>query len=523
MEKKVDFLIIGTGIAGLSYALKVAEFGKVCVLTKSSIMETNTTYAQGGIAAVMKKPDSIEKHILDTIDCGNGLCDEKIVRMVATEGPEQVKELISLGAQFDMDSSGEYNLAREGGHTEHRILHHKDHTGNEIQKVLSYKVQNHNNIEILENHFAIDLITQHHLGDKINRSNTNIECYGAYALNLKDNNIHTILAKITFIAAGGNGSLYQTTTNPIIATGDGIAMVYRAKGTIENVEFVQFHPTSLYNPGERPSFLISEAVRGFGAVLKTLDGKEFMFKYDKRESLAPRDIVARAIDSEMKNRGDEFVYLDCTHLDGKELKTNFPNIYQKCMYIGIDISKDPIPVVPAAHYMCGGIKIDEKGQSSIKYLYAGGENASSGLHGANRLASNSLTEAVVFSNRSAKDSVNRINSIHFQTGIPAWNDEGTSLPEEMILITQTAKELQQIMTNYVGIVRSNLRLKRAFDRLAIIHRETESLYKRSTITLELCELRNAINLSYLIIKMGKKRKESCGLHYTIDYPTKSRI
>jgi len=523
MEKKVDFLVIGSGIAGLSYALKVAEHGKVCLLSKTKIMESNTLYAQGGIAAVMKKPDSVDKHVRDTIDCGSGLCDTKIVKLVANEGPEKVEELISLGAQFDQDADGEYNLSKEGGHTEHRILHHKDHTGNEIQRVLTERVMQHPNIEVLEYYFAIDIITQHHLGKKITRETDNIECYGAYALNIKTNGILTILAKITYMAAGGNGSLYQTTTNPPIATGDGIAMVYRAKGTIENVEFVQFHPTSLYNIGERPSFLITEAIRGFGAVLKTIDGKEFMYRYDKRESLAPRDIVARAIDNEMKSRGDDFVHLDCTHLDGEELINNFPNIYKKCMELGIDIRKDMIPVVPAAHYICGGIKVNECGQSSIINLYAGGENSSTGLHGANRLASNSLTEAVVFADRSAKKSIESAKKIEFKHTIPVWNDEGTSLTEEMILITQTEKELQQIMTNYVGIVRSNLRLKRAFDRLSLIHRETENLYKRSTLSVKLCELRNSINVSYLIIKMAKKRKESRGLHYTIDYPEKGQL
>ncbi|MFC2117981.1 L-aspartate oxidase [Bacteroidota bacterium] len=523
MEKKFDFLVIGSGIAGLSYALKVAEYGKVCILTKSSILETNTNYAQGGIAAVMKEPDSIEKHISDTLKCGNGLCNEEIVRMVATEGPHCVKELISLGAKFDEMKAGDFNLAKEGGHTEHRILHHKDHTGNEIQKVLTEKVRSHKNIEILEHHFTIDLITQHHLGKKISRTTEGIECYGAYVLNINTNNIFTVLAKITLMAAGGNGNIYETTTNPSIATGDGIAMVYRAKGTIENVEFVQFHPTSLYNPGERPSFLITEALRGFGAILKSIDGEEFMGKYDKRESLASRDIVARAIDNEMKLKGDDFVYLDCSHLNNEELKENFPNIYKKCFELGIDICKEPIPVVPAAHYMCGGIKIDEFGRTSIKNLYAAGENSSSGLHGSNRLASNSLTEAVVFADRAAKDSIKYLMDIELKENIPPWNDEGTSLTEEMVLITQTMKELQQIMTYYVGIVRSDLRLNRAFDRLSLIYRETDRLYRRSKICIELCELRNAINNSYLIIKMAKRRKESIGLHYTMDYPEKNSV
>ncbi|MCF8370257.1 MAG: L-aspartate oxidase [Bacteroidales bacterium] len=520
MSKRFDFLVVGSGIAGLSYALKVADHGSVCIISKTSLDETNTRYAQGGIAAVTYQPDTIEKHLADTLSAGDGLCKPEIVEIVVKEGPGQITELVNWGTLFDKQPNGLFDLAKEGGHSEHRVLHHKDNTGYEIQMSLSKKVREHKNITILEKYFGIDLITQHQLGEDIQGKQDDIECYGIYALNIRNNQIETILAKTTFIATGGAGNIYQTTTNPPIATGDGLAMVYRAKGEIENMEFIQFHPTALYNPKERPSFLITEALRGFGAILKTSQGKEFMHKYDKRESLAPRDIVARAIDHEMKARGDDFVYLDATHLEEKNLKEHFPNIAKKCIELGIDISKDRIPVVPAAHYICGGIKVDTEGHSSIAHLYSAGESASTGLHGANRLASNSLLEAVVFSDRAAKDAIKSISSLEFMEGIPDWDDEGTSHPEEMILITQNLKELQQIMSNYVGIVRSNLRLKRAMDRLEIIYRETEDLYKKSTVSLQLCELRNAINVAYLIIKMASKRKESRGLHYTIDYPWK---
>ncbi len=523
MKKRTDFLVIGTGLAGLSFALKAAEHGKVCVVTKANLEETNTQYAQGGIAAVTYEPDSYEKHISDTLIAGDGLCNEDVVRQVVKDAPAQIEELIRWGASFDKKSNGEYDLAREGGHSENRILHHKDNTGAEIQKKLSEQVRKHKNIEILVNHFAVDLITQHHLGQLVRRYNDNIRCFGAYVLDMETDRVITLLAKTTMIATGGVGNLYHTTTNPSIATGDGIAMVYRAKGIIENMEFVQFHPTSLYNPGERPSFLISEALRGFGAILKTRDGQEFMEKYDKRKSLASRDIVARAIDNEMKVRGDDYVYLDATHLDKENLKSHFPNISEKCLSVGIDISKDPIPVVPAAHYMCGGIKVNTNAQTWVKHLYAAGETSCTGLHGANRLASNSLIEAIVYADRAASLAIEENNEISIQENIPDWNYEGTTHPEEMILITQNFKEMQQIMSNYVGIVRSDLRLIRALNRLEIIYRETEELYKKSTLSKSLCELRNLINTGYLIIKMAQDRKESRGLHYNTDYPQKSNL
>lgn len=520
MEKKYDFLVIGSGLGGLSYALKAAEHGTVCMISKSEMEETNTRYAQGGIAAVTYEPDSVEKHVQDTLVAGDNLCDEEVVRMVVREAPEQIRELIQWGTKFDKQSSGKYDLAREGGHSEHRILHHKDNTGQEIQRALSVQVRRHPNIDLLENHFAVDLITQHHLGKLVKRHLTDIECYGAYVLNLETEVVLRILSKTTLLATGGAGQLYSTTTNPPVATGDGVAMVYRAKGIIENMEFVQFHPTSLYNPGESPSYLITEAMRGYGGVLRNQLGEKFMNKYDARGSLAPRDVVARAIDNELKIHGHDFVYLDCTHLNNKDLKEHFPNITEKCKSLGIDIARDMIPVVPAAHYMCGGVKVDMDGQTWIKRLYAVGEVSSTGLHGANRLASNSLIEAIVYAERAVKHAVEHASGYQFVNDIPTWDDTGTTHPEEMVLITQNQKEVKQIMTNYVGIVRSDLRLERATARLEIIYRETEELYKKSKVSLKICQLRNMINVGYLVIKMAHARKESKGLHYNLDYPKK---
>lgn len=517
MQHKTDYLIIGSGIAGLSFALKVAETKKVFLITKANEEESNTKYAQGGIAAVWHDKDSFEKHVQDTLVAGAGLCNESIVRKVVTEGTERVKELIQLGTRFDKAQNGDYDLAKEGGHSEHRILHHKDITGYEIERALIEQVRTHPNITILDHHFAIDIITQHHLGELVTSKTKGITCFGAYVLNTRNQKIETVLAKVTVMATGGAGHVYATTTNPTIATGDGIAMVYRAKGHVKDMEFVQFHPTSLYNPNEHPSFLITEAIRGFGAVLKTLDGKEFMHKYDTRGSLAPRDIVARAIDNEMKIRGDDFVYLDCRHLDRKGFIEHFPNIYNKCMNLGIDPFIRMIPVVPAMHYLCGGIIVDENGKSTIDHLYAVGECACTGLHGANRLASNSLLEACVFAHAAAEHSGQLIDGISFKENIPNWNAEGTEHAEEMVLITQSQKEVQQIMSNYVGIVRSDLRLKRAFDRLEILYKENEALYDKTIITPKLCELRNIICVGYLIIKHAMQRKESVGLHYMQRY------
>ena len=519
MIQKFDFLIIGSGIAGMSFALKVAHKGRVALICKTELEEANTFFAQGGVASVTNTlVDNFEKHIEDTMIAGDWLSDRAAVEKVVREAPSQIKELINWGVEFDKNEKGEFDLHREGGHSEFRILHHKDNTGAEIQDSLIKAVKKHPNITIFEKHFAIEIITQHHLGITVTRQTPDIECYGAYVLDLKTGKVDTFLSKVTLMATGGVGAIYQTTTNPLVATGDGIAMVYRAKGTVKDMEFIQFHPTALYHPGDRPSFLITEAIRTYGPVLLTLDVKEFMQKYDPRLSLAPRDIVARAIDNEMKNRGDDHVYLDVTHKDPEETKKHFPNIYEKCLSLGIDITRDYIPVAPAAHYLCGGIKVDLNARSSINRLYAVGECACTGLHGGNRLASNSLIEAVVYADAAAKHSLQVIDNYSYQENIPEWNDEGTQSPEEMVLITQSVKEVGQIMSTYVGIVRSNLRLKRAWDRLDILYEETESLFKRSKASKEICELRNMINTGYLVMRQAMDRKESRGLHYTIDYP-----
>jgi L-aspartate oxidase len=382
------------------------------------------------------------------------------------------------------------------------------------------KVRSDPNIEIFENHFAIEILTQHHLGVEVKKNYPGIQCYGAYVLDLTGQKVYTFLSRITVMATGGLGNVYQTTTNPEIATGDGVAMVYRAKGLIENMEFIQFHPTSLFDPGTKPSFLITEALRGYGAILKNMAGEKFMSRYDSRGSLAPRDIVSRAIDNELKIWGDDHVWLDCSHLNSGGLKRNFPNVYEHCLQRGIDITKDMIPVVPCVHYSCGGIKVDTDGQSNIDRLYALGEVSSTGLHGANRLASNSLVEAVVYSHRAVVHSEKRLEELIMEEKVPDWDYKGTTHLEEMVLITQSLREVQMIMSNYVGIVRSDLRLNRALVRLEILYKETESLYKKSLISKQICELRNLINVGYLIIKMAMHRRVSIGLHYSIDYPKK---
>jgi L-aspartate oxidase len=520
MRKRTDFLVIGSGIAGLTFALKAARYGRVTIITKLAIDDSNTKYAQGGIAAVFSEPDNFEKHIRDTLIAGDGICNEEVVRLVVQEAPARIQDLIDLGVPFDKKKDGTYDLAKEGGHTEYRILHAKDKTGEAIEATLIDKVKNDPNIEIFEHYFAIEIITQHHLGIEVKKNYPGIKCYGAYVADLANKKVFTFLSKVTVIATGGLGNVYLTTTNPEVATGDGVAMVYRAKGTIENMEFIQFHPTSLYDPEKKPSFLITEALRGYGAILKNISGEKFMSRYDSRGSLAPRDIVARAIDNELKIWGEDHVWLDCTHLSSDGLRDHFPNVYEHCLQRGIDITKDMIPVVPCAHYSCGGIKVDTNGQSNIDRLYALGEASSTGLHGANRLASNSLVEAVVYSHRAVMHSEERLRDLDFEEKVPDWDYKGTTHLEEMVLITQSLKEVQMIMSNYVGIVRSDLRLERAMVRLEILYNETESLYKRSLISKQICELRNLINVGYLIIKNAMNRKESIGLHYSIDYPKK---
>lgn len=532
---QTDFLVIGSGIAGLTFALKAAhQFPdrKILVITKTMADETNTKYAQGGIAGVTDfEKDSFDKHIEDTLIAGDGLCNKAVVEIVVKEGVDRIREIIEWGTRFDKEEDGDYKLGREGGHSEFRILHHKDVTGREMERALLEAVASYKNIEVVKHCFVVDLITQHHMGFLVTKSTPNIECYGVYVLNHHTNQIEKILSNITLLATGGNGQVYRSTTNPYIATGDGVAMVYRAKGRIENMEFIQFHPTALYEPGVRgQSFLITEAVRGDGGILRNKNGEAFMERYDERKDLAPRDIVARAIDSEMKITGTEHVYLDVRHIPLDKFTEHFPNIYEKCKSIGIDVTKHLIPVAPAAHYSCGGIKTDEWGHTSINHLYAAGECASTGLHGANRLASNSLLEAMVFAHRSFMDASQRILAkdvtLSFEVApdaIPDWNATGTTMPKEMILITQSLKEVQQIMSDYVGIVRTNTRLKRAMKRLDLLWEETESLYQTTTLSPQLCELRNMITVSYLIVKCANFRKESRGLHFNTDYPEKSEL
>ncbi|MCQ2279003.1 MAG: L-aspartate oxidase [Bacteroidales bacterium] len=515
MRHTVDFLVIGSGIAGLSFALKVAPYGKVCILTKADASEGSTKYAQGGIAAVMYDSDSFSKHIEDTLVAGDGICDKEVVEMVISGAPERIRELVNYGVNFDKDGS-KFDLHREGGHSEFRILHHKDNTGEEVERGLLEAVRNHPNIELKENQFAVDLITQHHLGQTVTKRTPDIECYGVYVLNGDTHQVDTYLAKVTLLATGGVGNVYTTTTNPITATGDGVAMVHRARGVIRDMEFAQFHPTVLYNPAEKPAFLITEAMRGAGAILKDMNGNEFMQKYDSRLSLAPRDIVARAIDKELKMAGASHLYLDARGIGKKELINGFPTIYAKCLEIGLNITKEMIPIRPAAHYQCGGIAVDKKGESSIHNLFAAGECSATGLHGGNRLASNSLLEAVVYAHNSAMEAIERAKTVSICQQVPDWNSEGMVFNEEMVLITQTRKELQEIMSNYVGIVRSDLRLQRAFNRLNLIFRETDDLYNRSVVTEELTELRNLIACSYLITKQAMARRENRGLHYSID-------
>jgi len=517
-----DFLVIGSGIAGLSFSLKAAQYGTVTIITKKERAESNTNYAQGGLAAVLSPDDSFELHIEDTKKAGAGLCHDDVVELLVRNGPARVRELIDWGVEFSRrhpPQNHQFDLGREGGHSRNRIVHAKDLTGKVVEQSLLEATKRHPNITILEQNLAIDLITEHHLGQKATGPNQPLHCWGAYVLDETSRQIHQFLARATVLATGGCGQVYQHTTNPEIATGDGIAMAYRAGAKIANLEFMQFHPTTLYHP-QAKSFLISEAVRGFGAKLKTQNGTTFMEKYHPMAELAPRDIVARAIDAELKKRGEEFVYLDITHKNPEEIKSRFPHIYENCLKFNIDITAQPIPVVPAAHYMCGGVVTDIQGRTNIENLYACGEVACTGVHGANRLASNSLLEAVVFAHQVYESVVSKkqqLPEVSFPN-IPVWNDEGTFNQEEWVLISHDKEEVQSLMWDYVGIVRSNLRLQRALRRINLIAREVENFYKKTKITAGLIELRNLVQVARLIINCALYRKESRGLHYTTDYP-----
>lgn len=514
-ELKTDVLVIGSGIGGLYFAINMADHATVTIITKKESSTSNTNWAQGGIAATIDSSDSADLHIADTLDAGAGLCNREMVEIMVKEGPEHIRRLMELGVEFTLGANHHLDLGMEGGHSRNRIVHAKDLTGREVETALLERVNSHPNITLLEHHCALELITEHHLELKTNE----INCYGAYVLDTLNHRPKKILSKVTMVATGGLGHVYLHTTNPDIATGDGVAMSYRAGAEIANMEFIQFHPTSLFHPKAK-SFLVSEAVRGFGGILRHKDGEAFMHKYDPREDLAPRDIVARAIDAEMKLSGEECVFLDVTHLDPDSIREHFPNIYETCLGYGIDMTREMIPVVPAAHYACGGVRTDDHGRTTVNRLYACGETSCTGVHGANRLASNSLLEALVFAWRSSIDIKERLHSIRFGPEFPDWDDSGTTNTEEWILIAHNKREAQEVMNDYVGIVRSDLRLKRAMRRIEFLKEEIEEYYKKTRVTPQLIELRNIIKVASLIIESALKRRESRGLHYTTDFPEK---
>jgi L-aspartate oxidase len=525
-EITTDVLVIGSGMAGLMFALRMAEVGTVALVTKKEAMDSNTNLAQGGIASVFGRSDSFGLHIEDTLASGDGLCNRDVVQKVVTSGPQLITELMEMGVQFSLqqerDPSGEaaFDLGREGGHSKNRIVHAHDMTGREVERVLVEKARNHPNITLYENHMAVDLITQ---STRIQRGmvTTTHEdfCCGTYVLERSTQRVKTFSAKITLLATGGAGKVYLYTSNPDIATGDGMAMAYRAGATVANMEFVQFHPTCLYHPDAK-NFLISEAVRGEGGVLLDQNGRAFMGDYDPHKDLACRDVVARAIDTELKKSGADSVFLDISHRPDDKVKERFPNIYQRCLSYGIDITKEPIPVVPAAHYICGGVVTDMRGRTDIRHLYAVGETACTGLHGANRLASNSLLEALVYADAAAAQAVKELKSNNFSplSQPPQWDDMGTTNSDEMIMVAHNWDEIRRLMWNYVGIVRSDKRLERARRRIEIILKEIQDYYWHFKVAPDLIELRNIAVVADLIIKCALHRKESRGLHYTLQYP-----
>ena len=511
-----DFLVLGSGMAGLFYALRVAEHGRVGIVTKRAADESATAWAQGGIAAVLGDDDSFEAHLQDTLRAGAGLCHEDVVQHVVERAPAMIEALTRLGARFDEASAdgpagGGYALGREGGHTRRRILHHRDATGRELERALVARARAHPRIDFFEGHLALDLITARRSGVAGPE-----RCLGAYVLDVNSTLVHRFLAPITLLATGGAGKVYLYTSNPDVASGDGVAMAYRAGATVANMEFMQFHPTCLFHPHAK-SFLITEAVRGEGGILRTRDGVAFMPSYHEMADLAPRDVVARAIDAELKRSGAEHVLLDITHREASFVRERFPNIYEACLQYGIDITRQGIPVVPAAHYTCGGVRTDLRGETDLPNLFAAGEVACTGLHGANRLASNSLLECVVFAEAAAGESRKRIGAAAAPAGVPPWQAHWVRDSDEAVMVTQNWEEVRRFMWNYVGIVRSDKRLARARHRLQLLQGEIDDYYWNFRVTPDLLELRNLARVASLVIECAAWRKESRGLHYNLDH------
>jgi len=515
-QRDFEFLVLGSGLAGLFYALRVAEHGRVAIVTKRATEDSATSWAQGGIAAVFADDDSFDDHQRDTLTAGAGLCHEDVVQYVVERAPGVIESLVKLGVHFDPAEAGAsagsgFALGREGGHTRRRILHHRDATGREIERALVERARAHPNIAFFEQHLGVDLVTTRH-SDIAGPD----RCLGAYVLDAKINLVHRFLAPITLLATGGGGKVYLYTSNPDVASGDGVAMAYRAGATIANLEFMQFHPTCLFHP-QAKSFLITEAVRGEGGILKTLGGDAFMPRYHAMADLAPRDVVARAIDSELKRSGNDCVVLDITHRDPAFVRARFPNIHERCLSFGIDITRQPIPVVPAAHYTCGGVRTDLRGETDLPNLFAAGEVACTGLHGANRLASNSLLECAVFADAAAGESLKRLGDTRPAAEVPAWQAQWVRDSDEAVMITQNWEEVRRFMWNYVGIVRSDKRLERARHRIGLLLEEIDEYYWNFRVTPDLIELRNLTLMAELVIECATWRKESRGLHFNLDH------